>query len=86
LDLAEWDRLSGAYPLLRAPEPDLEGIFVSRTDAGIEAYLVPISLCYELVGRVRLAWRGLDGGEEVREALASFLANLRTRSQPLPET
>jgi hypothetical protein len=85
LDLAEWERLASEYPLLRAPEADLEGIFVSRTDAGIEAYLVPISMCYALVGRVRLAWRGLDGGDEVRLALASFLADLRARSSPLPE-
>lgn len=83
LDLAEWERLGKAYPLLREPAPDLEGIFVSRGDAGIETYLIPIDMCYALVGEVRLRWRGLDGGDEVRATLADFLAGLRARSRPL---
>ena len=29
-------------------------------------HLVPIDACYELVGRLRLLWRGFDGGPEAR--------------------
>jgi uncharacterized protein DUF5947 len=32
LDLAEWDRLAAAHPLLRAPEPDVEAILVIAED------------------------------------------------------
>ena len=31
-----------------------------------ECYLVPIDICYELVGRMRLLWQGFDGGAEAR--------------------
>jgi hypothetical protein len=84
LDLAAWDRLAEEYPLLRALVPDVQGVFAHRTDQGIEAFLVPIDACYALVGAVRLRWSGLDGGAEVREALASYLDDLRQRSTPLP--
>jgi Family of unknown function (DUF5947) len=34
LDLAAWDRLAAAYPLLGALAPDVEAIFVNRTRGG----------------------------------------------------
>jgi hypothetical protein len=34
-------------------------------------------------GEVRLRWRGLDGGGEVRRAMAAFVDDLRGRSRPL---
>jgi Family of unknown function (DUF5947) len=83
LDLAAWHRLAGSHPLLSAAEPDVEALFVTRTDSGLESFLVPIDACYALVGAVRLHWTGFDGGDEVRRALASFTADLRARSRPL---
>ena len=80
LDLAAWEDLTRTHPLLAAPEPDVEAVFV--TD--LAAFLVPIDACYAFVGRVRLSWRGLDGGEEVRQAVADFVADLGSRSRPLP--
>jgi hypothetical protein len=81
LDLAEWQRLAEQYPLLGALDPDVQAIFASRTDDGFEYFRVPIDLCYALVGQVRLRWRGLDGGDEIRTTLAAFLDDLRRRSQ-----
>ncbi len=85
LDLTAWDRLAQAYRLLRAPEPDIEGILIRRdpADARLETFLIPIDACYALVGEVRLRWRGLDGGAEARAAVEAFLADLRRRSRPL---
>jgi hypothetical protein len=92
LDLAAWARLAADYPLLRAMAPDVEAVMVTRAsaagsgdpiDRGIETYLMPIDACYALVGRIRLLWSGLDGGAEVRETLATFVADLRARSTPL---
>jgi hypothetical protein len=81
LDLAEWQRLAEQYPLFGALYPDVQAIFASRTDDGFEYFRVPIDLCYALVGQVRLRWRGLDGGEEIRTTLDAFLDDLRRRSQ-----
>jgi hypothetical protein len=86
LDLAAWQRLVTQQPLLAALVPDVEAIYVTHTDRGIEAYLVPIDECYALVGRVRLRWSGFDGGQEVRDTLAGFVADLRERARPLDAT
>ncbi len=36
--------------------------------------------CYELVGLIRLKWKGLSGGEEVWKAIAEFFAGLRKKA------
>jgi hypothetical protein len=82
LDLDAWARLTQQYPLLASIAPDVEALYVTRSDTGIEAYAVGVDACYALVGQVRMRWSGLDGGEEVRQTLAAFLADLRQRSQP----
>ena len=83
LDLAAWARLAAERPLPRALTPDVEALYVTRSPQGIEAFLVPIDACYSLVGELRLRWRGLDGGEEVRQTLDRFHAHLRERSRPI---
>ena len=37
--------------------------------ADCECYIVPIDVCYELVGLLRQSWRGFDGGREAHEEL-----------------
>jgi hypothetical protein len=94
LDLAAWDRLAAAYPLLGTLAPDVEAIFVNRTSDGsagpggrppqsppkYEVFLIPIDECYSLVGELRMKWQGFDGGAEARAALATFLDGLRRRA------
>jgi hypothetical protein len=82
LDLAGWERLCQAYPLLCLPEPDVEAIYLTGAGDGLEAYLVPIDACFALAGAVRLHWRGVDGGPVVRQALAAFRDDLQRRSRP----
>jgi hypothetical protein len=81
LDLAAWERLAAGHPLLAAPAPDVEAVYVTHTGAGPEAFLVPIDACYALVGEIRLHWRGIDGGGEVRRVLAGFVDEARSRSR-----
>jgi hypothetical protein len=81
LDLELWARLAAGYPLLAAPAPDVEATLISRSAAGVEYFLVPIDACYELAGRMRLHWRGFDGGTEARESIAAFLAGVRSRAR-----
>ena len=76
LDLEAWDRLATEYPLLGDLAPDTEAIFVHKD----EVFLIPIDMCYSLVGELRMYWQGFDGGTEAREALAAFLAGLRRRA------
>ena len=97
LDLAAWDRLAAAYPLLGEMTPDVEAIFVNRgsaspggrppqtpPDNGVgEVFLIPIDMCYSLVGELRLLWQGFDGGAEAHAALATFLADVRRRAVAL---
>jgi hypothetical protein len=76
LDLEAWDRLAAVYPLLAELTPDTEAIFVRNE----EVFLIPIDMCYSLVGELRLYWQGFDGGAEARAALEKFLAGLRQRA------
>lgn len=91
LDLAAWDELAAARPLLGALAPDVEAILVAGV-AGVaggsprETFLVPIDACYSLAGALRLNWHGFDGGAEVREILATFLGDLRGRARVLEDS
>lgn len=81
LDLAAWDRFAQAHPLLGAVEPDVEAALISRTGGAIEHFLVPIDACYELAGRMRMLWKGFDGGTEARQSIAEFLDSVRGRAR-----
>jgi Family of unknown function (DUF5947) len=83
LDLAAWERLAAGHPLLRAAEPDVEAVLISQAPDGVECFVVPVDACYELAGRMRLHWRGFDGGAEARASIAEFLARVRSRARPL---
>ena len=83
LDLAAWDRLAADHPLLTAMAPDVEAALICRTENTVEHFLVPIDTCYELAGRMRLYWRGFDGGEQARQSIAEFLDRVRSLARPL---
>jgi hypothetical protein len=89
LDLAAWDRLARAHPLLRAVVPDVEAILIVRAHSRItdgqrdEMFLIPVDMCYSLAGALRLNWHGFDGGAEVRAVMAEFLGDIRRRARPL---
>ncbi len=80
LPLDAWVRVLAANPAVADVEPDVEALLIDR-DSG--AYLVPIDACYELVGLVRLHWKGFDGGEEAWRRIDGFFASLRDRSEPV---
>jgi hypothetical protein len=78
LSLDAWIRVLAANPAVADVEPDVEALLVDRETG---AYLVPIDVCYELVGLVRLHWKGFDGGEEAWEKIDAFFAGLRERGE-----
>lgn len=75
--LVETKRAGAGFGTL---EPDVEALLVNRVDDGFECFLVPIDACYELVGLVKLHWRGFDGGTEAWRAIGGFFSGLRERS------
>jgi len=75
-----WDAVMAANPLFSSLAPDVEALLVYRREKNNDGYLAPIDACYELVGRVRLHWRGFDGGQEAWEAIDGFFERLRERS------
>lgn len=86
LPLEAWDDLLAAAPALRDMEPDVEALLV-RGDGttGTEAYLVPIDRCYDLTGRLRAVWQGIEGGNAVRDTLDTVFAELGRGAQPAEE-
>lgn len=85
LDLGAWERLTAEHPLLAEPAADVEAALISRTDGEIEYFVVPIDACYELVGRMRMQWRGFDGGAEARSSIRDFLHQARSRATVFAE-
>jgi hypothetical protein len=83
LDLAAWDRLAAGHPLLAEMAPDVEAVLICRTKDSVEHFVVPIDTCYELAGRMRLYWRGFDGGEQARQSITEFLDRVRSLARPL---
>ncbi|MBW3606366.1 MAG: hypothetical protein KY460_15965, partial [Actinobacteria bacterium] len=71
LPLDAWDEIVAANRGLEQVQPDVEAVLV-RTDGAPTCHVVPVDRCYELVGALRLHWRGFDGGQEVREHIAAF--------------
>jgi len=81
LSLEAWSDLLAATPTLADLLPDVEGLLVHKADSGFECFAIPIDACYELVGLVRMHWKGFDGGEEAWTAIHEFFASLRERSE-----
>ena len=93
LPLVAWSRIVDANPQLDLLRPDVEALLLMRPElvegpssgsGPMTCHIVPIDTCYELVGRLRLLWRGFDGGSEVRQAMDEFFAAVEARSRPAP--
>ncbi|MCV7441910.1 hypothetical protein H7K33_06715 [Mycobacterium paraense] len=89
LDLDLWNAVGGADPRAGLPADDVEALLVrvpegDDENAEPESYLVPIDACYEFVGRLRMMWRGFDGGQEARAFIDGFFADIRARAVETP--
>ncbi len=81
LPLGSWENVITANPGFADASPDVEALLLRRADEKTACYLVPIDACYELVGLVKMHWRGFSGGEVVWNAIDGFFANLEERSR-----
>jgi hypothetical protein len=84
LPLATWNALAGENPFLAHLEPDAEALLVNRLGAARDCYIAPIDLCFELVGTIRLHWRGLSGGEKVWREIETFFTRLNAQTADSP--
>lgn len=83
LSLDHWDRLLEIDPALATMEKDVEALLVrAGPDGDPASYIVPIDACYELVGYLRMQWKGFDGGAEARQTIEDFFAGVRVRAKP----
>ncbi|MFF6839666.1 DUF5947 family protein [Streptomyces tanashiensis] len=76
-DEEAWRSVLDATRLAALLEPDVEALLLRRHEGRTECFLVPIDLCYELVGRMRLHWQGFDGGAEARADLDALFSHVR---------
>ncbi|MFE2281183.1 DUF5947 family protein [Streptomyces sp. NPDC059454] len=81
LEPEAWQSVLDASPLAGLLEPDVEALLLRRHQERVECHLVPIDICYELVGRMRLRWQGFDGGAAARADLEEFFAHVRERAR-----
>ena len=84
LDLQAWNDIRTADGRVDAIAADTEALLVRIPDddaASPQAYLVPIDACYEFVGRLRMLWRGFDGGQDARRYMNEFFETIADRSK-----
>ena len=82
LPLDAWDSLTNRNLQLKTMRPDVEAFLVNRVGAKQAYYIVPIDICFELVGLIRLHWRGLSGGEQLWREVDSFFERLSDEARP----
>jgi hypothetical protein len=84
LSLETWNDVVAENPVLQQLQPDVEALLVNRVGSsrGVEPefYGVPIDKCFELVGLIRVHWRGLSGGTEVWKEVGQFFAEMKRRA------
>ena len=77
LPLPAWETLVVHNITLAQMSPDVEALLVNRVGTKRDYYLVPIDVCFELVGLIRVYWRGLSGGDLVWDEIEKFFARLK---------
>jgi hypothetical protein len=84
LDMAAWNDVRSADPRVDTLADDTEALLVRVPDNDTEppgCHLLPIDACYEFVGRLRMLWRGFDGGQDVRVYMDEFFSAIDDRSK-----
>jgi Family of unknown function (DUF5947) len=77
LPLTAWEAIVRQNPVLEKMEADVEALLVNRGAEANDYYIAPIDKCFELVGLIRMHWRGFSGGEEVWREIDKFFAQLK---------
>jgi hypothetical protein len=83
LPLDTWETLRAADPSIATLEADVEALLVrAEREGDPSCFIVPIDACYELVGALRMLWRGFDGGSDARAAIDAFFQRVHEQARP----
>lgn len=77
IDESDWRAALVASELQEEPVPEVEALLLATIKGHSEAWIVPLSDCYRLVGAIRQSWKGLSGGDGVWSAVDAMLEELR---------
>lgn len=80
LSLESWQRILAENCELDELKPDVEALLVNRLGNARDYFIVPIDVCFELVGLIRKNWRGFSGGEKVRVEIETLFNRLHEQS------
>lgn len=75
---ADWEAAVSRARELAGLAPQVQALLVNTAKGLSEAWIVPVSDCYRLVGIVVGTWEGLSGGDRVWKAIEEFFVNLRS--------
>ena len=64
----------------------MQAFLVNRLAEPHQYYMAPIDKCFELVGTVRLYWKGFTGGTEVWKQVANLFARLKATAECGPRS
>jgi hypothetical protein len=77
LPLSAWETILANNRALAQMESDVQALLIDRVGKKRDHYLVPIDVCFRLVGLIRVHWRGLSGGDQVWQEITEFFARLK---------
>ena len=77
LSLDAWDSLVRQNRALKEMQADVEALLVNRAGQARDYFIAPIDKCFELVGTIRMNWRGFSGGQEVWDKIDLFFSHLK---------
>lgn len=83
LPLEAWNALLADNPALGGMQPDVEAFLVNRVGSRRDYYRAPMDICFELVGLLRLHWKGFTGGEAVWREIDAYFDRLADRARPI---
>ena len=67
-------------------EDEVQALLVNRVRGAHRQWIVGIDVCYELVGLIRMHWRGFTGGTDVWRELDKFWDGLDRRRRGWPNS
>jgi hypothetical protein len=91
LPISAWEQVALENSALTEMQPDVEALLVNRLNGARDHYLAPIDVCYELVGLIRMHWRGFSGGDKVWQEIEQYFVRLNeaaitVETHSLPQT
>ena len=72
----DWLALIDANPAVGRLRPEVESLLINRLASRQQAFVVPLDVCFELIGIVRRHWEGWSAGPDLQRAMDGFFDQL----------